>query len=202
MGADVFLDDNRIDYQDTDCDSTVGHFIMAIEEQLSGLERVISGVSINGIQKADWHRAEVFGRLLKDCSDVRIYTSTMHDVINAGLDACRGFLSLMSSSGVLAVASLKTVGNKSDGYAAILRMLDYSYELVKTVRALDQASKRHNLRVFKEDPLKQAETLVKSLDSLRKLKESKDNEGIIALVAKDILQLVSGLEKCFDKISS
>jgi len=130
--TEVYLDDIRLDFEDTDGTATLADLTGGVEEQLKGLKRLIIEVDADGEVHTDWKERDLLSRRLKDFSVLRLKTVSTDTVVLQGLSTVREYIDMVGeaiSGGVDDIrlgrsGTAETLSATFDGLLEIVRTLE------------------------------------------------------------------------------
>lgn len=147
---DVYLDNTRLDFEDTEKDSTVGSLIKAVEDELKGLRRFIAGVSVDGEEREDFRAEGLAGEPISGFRELRLTTGSMDDLALLGANTVLEYIVLVKGNIVLAAKGLRAGGlGTTDIITGLIGDLN---EIIRTIQAIESGAGGLTVSIFNGDP--------------------------------------------------
>lgn len=187
---EVFLDDARLDFEDSGKDSTVGDLVDAIEREIRPLKRFIAEIQADGQVVADWKGAGLLTRPISSYGILKLNTASVESVANEGLRTVEAYLAEISAALDGVSARLRSDGSMT-GLSGIFEGI---IEVVKTLKALSSGlGQDHGGLLLQEQEVFCHEALAR-LESINEARENYDTIRIADILEYEIAPLLAGFK--------
>lgn len=170
----VYLDNMKIDYEDTGKDSTIQELVSALDRELGSLRRFILEISLDGTDAPHgWRSGELPGKRLSECVEIRLTSASVDDMAKEGLDTVREYINVIGETIEACVKDLR-IGSGPAAEAAFSSVFEGVIEVVKTIDALSQGTLRYNMKIFRKKPEEYFGPLHRKLETITNIKKTGD----------------------------
>jgi len=190
--AEIYLNGVRLDFEDTENDSTVGDLVAVVEKDLKGSRAVITAASIDGTGVEDFRTDSVLKRLLFACREVRLTASTFDASAIEGLNVLKEYMAVTRDNIASCVKEIRLGKVGGEGFNSVFQAL---VEIIRTMDALFKWSGKHNLGMFKENPEEYYRLLVKHLESIKAVRDAGDMVSIADILEYEVAPVINEMEE-------
>lgn len=192
--TELYIDDNIIEYEDTDNNSTIGDFIREVEGQLSGVKQLIVAIEVDGDVQEDLYSKELLDIPVADRKEIRLSTAPLKALLEVGINTCNEYIVHIKGAIVVIVDALRA-GKNDEVFKLLPGLFESLNEVIKTLAVINANVVRYNLEIFKDSPTSYYDALVVHLGELLSAKDSDDLILVGDLLDYEILPIVDALEK-------
>lgn len=190
--TEVFLNDDKLELEDKQGNSTVGNLISAVEVELAAIDHIILDLKADGESKLEWRVPEFLDSSLGDLSELRIMTAPFDALMIQGLTTCRDFVDHLKDTLGDAVAKIRE-GREEEGFESLAEFFSATSSLIETINALYSASEQKGKALLSEPPVKYFEQLAKQLDELQQAQQLKDMVLVADLLEYEFLPIFDSI---------
>lgn len=193
MMTDIYLDGEKIEYEDAGGDSTVKELVEVLEKELHGLRRCVTEIWVNGENVAGRMSETVPGKRISECSELKLKTVPVEALALEGIEILHEYIRFIKEN----ISSCSTdlrMGRPSAGslFAAIFEGL---VEVLKTSVALTGGADRYRIDLFREDPSVFYKPLMERLEELDSARSAKDPVLMADILEYELVPLITGMEE-------
>ena len=192
--TELYIDDNKIEYEDTDNNSTIGDFIKEVENQLTEVKQLIVGIEVDGNVKEDMHSHDLLNTPVAEHTEIRLSTAPLKALLEIGIDTCNEYIPHIKGA-INVITEALRMGNNEQVHKLMPGLFDSLNELVRTLALINSNVVRYNLDIFKDSPTAYYDALVKHLGEMLSASDSGDLILVGDLLDYEILPIVDALEK-------
>ncbi|MBI5237579.1 MAG: hypothetical protein HY887_04060 [Deltaproteobacteria bacterium] len=201
--TDVFIDDMKLDFEDTGNDAAVGELITAVEKEIKGLRRFIKEVSADNENKW-WALPTLQGAFSKhkvaDYKEIRIKTMPFDQFALESHETIHEYVRHITNSIKSCISVVRGKGSYEDAFTNIFEGL---IEATKTIDALSTGSRAYNMEIFKEDPALYYAEILKNIEALKGARDADDTVLLTDILEYETIPLLERLEeKLFGRTDS
>lgn len=192
---EVYLDGAKIDFVDTQNDSTVGELVNAIEQEMRDLRRFVLELWVDGQKLEDTGKGELLKEPISHFNDVEFKTVSIENLALEGVDMVQEYISVIKENIGDCVESINL--GRSNVDVILASILEGVVEVVKTIDALIKGVEKYKIALFKENPVAYYKPLMEFLEDVT----DAINAGDTVLVADTLdYELKPFLEKMEDSL--
>lgn len=192
--ADLYIDDNIIEYEDTEDNSTIGDFVKEVEKELFDVKQLIVGIEVDGDPADDIYANELLESPVADHKEVRLATAPLKILLDEGIKVCNQYIPHIKGAINVIIEGLRA-GKNDESFALMPGLFDSLNEFVRTLAVINSNVVRFNLPLFKESPTEHYEGLVGHLDEMLAARDSGDLILVGDLLDYEITPIIIALEK-------
>lgn len=195
---DVYIDGKRLDFNDTESNSTISDLIGELEKSLIGLRRFISEIWVDGIKVDNWKSSQAIHKPIAEYKDLNMITVSVEAIALEGLDLVQEYIKLIKDNIGTCVKNIRLgFGDAENEFTEIFEGM---IEVVKTMDALTRGGDKYRMALFKENPSIYYKPLLKHLETIRAAKESGDGVLTADILEYELLPFLNEMEfKIFNK---
>ncbi len=186
--TEVYLDDTKLDYEDTEKDSTVGDLVAEIEKELKEHRRFIFELRIDGTVREDWRESALLEEKLINFSELRVTSISVESVALEGIDVLRQSFKLIAENIVECVQSVRQSGNLDNSLLASVS--ERLTEAVKTLNELRKGAVGYDMKLFRQDPANFYKPVLDCLEAMGSARESGDSVLLADVLEHELAPLV------------
>jgi hypothetical protein len=191
--TEIYLDDARLDYEDTEEDSTVGELIVAVEGQLRGLRRFVLELSIDGEKRDDWRGSALLEKKLARFEELKFVSASVETVALEGIDVLQQYMKVIAENIAECVKGIRLGGDVDE--PLLTSVTGGMSEVVKTMNALTKGGGSYNMDLFREDPANFYKPVLDCLEAMQEARLSGDSVLLADVLEHELAPLI-------DEISS
>ncbi|MBE9531906.1 MAG: hypothetical protein IME98_03780 [Proteobacteria bacterium] len=192
--TELYIDDNKIEYEDTDNNSTVGDFIREVEKELFDVKQLIIGVEVDGDPAEDIYARELLDSPVAEHKEVRLSTAPLKVLLDEGIKVCNQYIPHIKGAIGVIIETLRA-GKNDESFSLMPGLFDALNEFVRTLAVINSNVVRFNLPLFKEPPTETYEGLVAHLGEMLTARDSGDLILVGDLLEYEITPIIIKLEK-------
>lgn len=192
--TDLYIDDNKIEYEDTEDNSTIGDFVKEVEGQLFDVKQLIVGIEVDGSHADDIHSPELLESPVGDHKEVRLSTVPLKLLLDEGIKVCNQYIPHIKGA-ISVIIEVLRAGKSDEATKLTAGLFDALNEFVKTLAVINSNVIRFNLPLFKESPTEYYEGLIDHLSEMLKARDSGDIILVGDLLDYEIMPIILSLEK-------
>ncbi|MBI5811026.1 MAG: hypothetical protein HZB21_07565 [Deltaproteobacteria bacterium] len=196
--TDVFIDDMKLDFEDTENDVTVGELISAIEKDIKAARRFIRDVSADGESLSGtgaFSKYKVSGY-----KEIRIKTTPFGQFALESHETIHEYVRHITDSIKSCISVVRGKGSYEDAFTNIFEGL---IEITKTMDALSTGSRAYNIEIFKDDPARYYEEILKNIEALKGARDADDTVLLADILEYETIPLLERMEeKLFGRMDS
>jgi hypothetical protein len=189
--TEVYLDDIKLDYEDTEKDSTVGDFVAEIEKELKSHRSFIFELRVEGELREDWRGSPLLEEKLINFKELRITSVSIESVALKGLDILQQSFELMAENIVKCVQSVRQSGNLDN--PLITSVTGGLTEAVKTMNELRKGAGGYDMALFRQDPANFYKPVLDCLEAINEARGSGDSVLLADVFEHELAPLVDGI---------
>jgi hypothetical protein len=186
--TEVYLDDIKLDYEDTEKDSTVGEFVAEIEKELKSHRRFIFELLVDGTVREDWRGSALLGEKLINFSELRITSISIESVALKGIDVLQQSFKLIAENTIKCVQSVRQSGNLDN--PLLTSVTEGLTEAVKTLNELRKGAGGYDMKLFGQDPANFYKPVLDCLEAMNEARESGDSVLLADVLEHELAPLV------------
>ncbi len=171
--TEIYIDDNRIDFEDTENDATIGELIGMVEAQLKEQRRFVEELIIDGRAEPDFRSEATSKRLILNFATLKLLSSTVESIALEGVDVLERYLTVVLENINKYVSALRTGGSPAGASPVVV--IDGMTEIAKTMNELNKGGVNYDITIFRADPALFYSRILGCLETLNKAKESVDS---------------------------
>lgn len=191
--TEVYLDDVRLDFEDSGRSSTIGELIDVVERDLTSHRRFVMELWVNGERLSGWRASAVLKRPISVYSDFKLKTASMEEVALEGLDLAQEYLRVTRDNVALCVNDIRTGNNRAA--AAFASVFDGLVEVVKTIDALAKGGEKYRMDLFNENPAGYFSPIVRFLETMKEARDSGDHITLADLLEYELQPFLEEMEE-------
>ncbi|MBI5237621.1 MAG: hypothetical protein HY887_04280 [Deltaproteobacteria bacterium] len=196
--TDVFIDDMKLDFEDTGNDAAVGELITAVEKEIKGLRRFIKEVSADNESLSG--RGAFSKQRVSGYKEIRIKTmpfdqfaleshETLHEYVRHITDNIKSCISV--------------VRGKGSYEGAFTNIFEGLIEVTRTMESLSTGSRAYDIEIFKEDPALYYEEILRNIEALKGARDADDTVLLADILEYETIPLLERVEeKLFGRMDS
>ena len=192
--TELYIDDNKIDYEDTDGNSTIGDFVREVEKELFDVKQLIVGIEVDGNPKDDIYAPELLISPVANHKEVRLATAPLKVLLDEGIKLCNQYIPHIKG-GIAKIVEALRAGKNDQVEALVPGLFDALNEFVRTLAIINSNVLRFELPLFKASPAEHYEALVGHLSELLTAKEAGDLILVGDLLDYEITPIIISLEE-------
>ena len=170
--TEVFLDGQRIEFEDRDKSATLGELIEAMNRELKSMKRFIVEVSVDGESMIDWAGSSSLRDSIYAHSDLRLFSDAVESMALKGLHTVEEYILLIKAEAALCLTDIRT-GAGSAG-ARLNAVFEGMIEVIKNMEALSIGAGKYAITVFREDPSPYLKRALETLEAIGKARAAGD----------------------------
>jgi hypothetical protein len=186
--AEVYLDDTRLDYEDTEKDSTVGDFVAEVEKELKSHRRFILELRVDGELHEEWRGSALLGEKLLNYKELRIASVSVESVVLTGIDVLQQIFELMAENIVKCVQSVRQSGNLDN--PLLTSVTEGITEAVNTLNELRKGAGGYDMALFRQDPANFYKPVLDCMEAINEARESSDSVLLADVLEHELAPLV------------
>ncbi len=186
--TEVYLDDTRLDYEDTEKDSTVGDFIVEVEKELKNHRRFIFELRIDGELREEWRGSPLLEEKLINFKELRIASVSVESVVLKGIDVLQQSFKLIAENIVKCVQSIRQSGNLDN--PLIVSITSGLTEAVNTLNELRKGAGGYDMKLFSQDPANFYKPVLDCLEAMNEAREGGDSVLFADVLEHELAPLV------------
>lgn len=191
--TELYIDDNIIDYEDTDNNSTIGDFIKEVESQLFDVKQLIVGVEVDGSPAVDIHSDKLLASFVAGHKEIRLSTVPLKLLLDEGIKVCNQYIPHIKGAALVIIESLRA-GKSDEALKLTTGLFDALNEFINTLALINANVIRFNLPLFKESPVEYFEALVSHLGEMLVARDSGELVLVGDLLEQEIMPIIIALE--------
>ncbi len=193
MTTDIYLDGEKLEYEDAGGDSTVKELVEALEKELHGVRRCITEIWVNGENVAEWMSEAVLGKRISEHSELKLKTASVEALALEGIDILHEYIRFIKENITSCSTDLRMGRPSAESlFAAIFEGL---VEVLKTAEALTRGAGRYRIDLFKEAPAVFYKPLMERLDELNSARSARDTVLMADILEHELVPLITGMEE-------
>jgi hypothetical protein len=189
--TEVYLDDTKLDYEDTDKDSTVGDFVAEIEKDLKSHRRFVFELRVDGTVREDWRGSALLGEKLINFSELRIVSISVESVALKGVDVLHQSFKLIAENTIKCMQSVRQSGNLDN--PLLTSITEGLTEAVKTLNELRKGAGGYDMKLFGQDPASFYKPVLDCLEAMNEARESGDSVLFADVLEHELAPLVDDI---------
>ncbi len=189
---EVTLDGEKLDFDDSENDSTVGELLKAVEKELKPLRRFIQDIRLDGQPAPEWRTAAGLRSLIYKFSEISIETGSVEAAALEGLDTVEGYIKVIKEE-INACVRDSRVGNP-EAEKRFNSLFEGLVEVVKTIEALSGCADAFDIKLFRENPENFYLPLLKNLEALKDARNSGDPVLVADMLEYELTPFLDGME--------
>lgn len=171
--TDIYLDNSKIDFEDTERDATIGELLTGIDAELRAGRRFVNKLLIDGEEQIDFRSDSVASVLILGCKEVKLFSDTVEAIALKGVDVIERYLNVVLENIDKCVKAFRAGG--ADVGASSVIVIDGMTEIAKTMHELTKGGQNYDITIFRTDPAVYYKRILESLEALNKAKDSTDS---------------------------
>ena len=192
--TNLYIDDNLIEFEDTDNNSTIGDLLKEVEGQLFDVKQLIVGLDIDGTSASDMHSDELLASPVAGYKEIRLSTAPLKALLDQGIKVCNQYIPHIKGATAVIIETLRA-GKNDEAFKLMPGLFDALSEFVGTLALINTNILRFNLQLFKESPAQHYEGLVSHLGKMLSARDSGDLILVGDLLEYEIMPIIIALEK-------
>ncbi len=199
--TDIYLDDSKVEFEDTEHDTTVEKLVFVLEEQLREHRRFICALSLDGDEFDSWRDDPVSKRLILEFNELKLTSATVERIVLEGVDVLENYLRVVLENIDKCVDGVRLGGASVD--VSVVVIVDGMTEIVKTMHELFSGGKKFDISIFRQDPSAYYKSILDCLETVKEARDSTDNVLLADVLEYELKPLVEEILKSlfFDKSS-
>ena len=186
--TEVYLDDTKLDYEDTEKDSTVGDLVAEIEKELRNHRRFIFELRVDGELREEWLGSALLEEKLINFKELRITSISVESVALKGIDVLQQSFELMAENITKCVQSVRQSGNLDNPLLA--SVTGGLTEAVKTLDELRKGARGYDMKLFSQDPANFYKPVLDCLEAMDSAREGGDSVLFADVLEHELAPLV------------
>ncbi len=186
--TEVYLDDTRLDYEDTEKDSTVGDFVAEVEKQLREHRRFVFEIRVDGELREEWRGSPFLEEKLINFNELRIISVSVESVALKGIDVLQQSFKLIAENTIKCVQSVRQSGNLDN--PLLTSVTEGLTEAVKTLNELRKGAGGYNMKLFEQDPANFYKPVLDCLEAMDSARGSGDSVLFADVLEHELAPLV------------
>ena len=186
--TEVYLDDTKLDYEDTEKDSTVGDLLAELESELKKHRSFIFELRVEGELREEWRGSALLEEKLINFDELRIASISVESVALKGLDILQQSFELMAENIVKCVQSVRQSGNLDN--PLITSVTGGLTEAVNTLDELRKGAGGYDMKLFRQDPANFYKPILGCLEAINEARESSDSVLLADVFEHELAPLV------------
>ncbi|MBE9529352.1 MAG: hypothetical protein IME99_08955 [Proteobacteria bacterium] len=186
--TDIYLDNSKIDFEDTERDATVGELLTEIDSELKAGRRFVTKLLIDGEEQTDFRSDSVTSQLILGCKELKLFSDTVEAIALNGVDVIERYLNVVLENIDQSVKAFRAGGAEVGASSVIV--IDGMTEIAKTMHELTKGGQNYDITVFRADPTPYYERILESLEALNKAKDSMDSILMADTLEYELRELV------------
>ena len=186
--TEVYLDDIKLDYEDTEKDSTIGDLVAELELELKKHRRFVFELRVEGELREDWRGSGLLEEKLINFKELRIASVSVESVALKGLDILHQSFKLMAENIVKCVQSVRQSGNLDN--PLIASVTGGLTEAVNTLDELRKGARGYDMALFRQDPANFYKPVLDCLEAINEARESHDSVLLADVFEHELAPLV------------
>lgn len=192
--TELYIDDNLIEYEDTDNNSTIGDFLKEVESQIFDVKQLIVAVEVDGTPALDIHSKELLSSPVGEHKEIKLSTAPLKILLDEGIKVCNQYIPHIKG-GVAVIIETLRAGKTEDAFKLTPGLFDSLNEFVGTLAVINSNVNLFDLTLFKESPVEYYESLVSNLTEVLTAKDADDIILVGDLLEYEIMPIIISLEK-------
>ena len=186
--TEVYLDDTKLDYEDTEKDSTVGDLVAELEKELKSHRRFILELWVDGELRDQWRGSGLLEEKLINFKELRIASVSIESVVLKGIDVLHQSFELMAENIVKCVQSVRQSGNLDN--PLITSVTGGLTEAVNTLNELRKGAGGYDMALFRQDPARFYKPVLDCLEAINEARSSGDSVLLADVFEHELAPLV------------
>ncbi|MBI5491344.1 MAG: hypothetical protein HY893_00265 [Deltaproteobacteria bacterium] len=189
---EVLIDGKRLDFEDTEGDSTLGDLLRAVESELKAIRRFIADIRLDGQSSGDWRTGGRFRSPLYGFSEISIETGSVDAAALEGLDTVTEYFKVIKGEISACVRDSRLGGPGAD--KSFNTVFEGLVEIVKTIEALAGCADAFEIKLFSENPENFYLPLLKNLEALKDARTAGDPVLVADMLEYELTPFLNGME--------
>ncbi|MEE9542686.1 MAG: hypothetical protein V3V95_02750 [Thermodesulfobacteriota bacterium] len=186
--TEVYLDDTKLDYEDTEGDCTVGDFVAEVEKELKSQRRFIFELRVDDDLREDWRGSALLEEKLINFNELRILSISVESVVLKGIDVLQQSFELMEENIERCVQSVRQSGSLENPLiAAVTGGLT---EAIDTLNELRKGAGGYDMALFRQDPANFYEPVLNCMEEMESARQSGDSVLFADVLEYELAPLV------------
>ncbi len=196
--TEVYVDGVKLDFEDTENNSTIAELVAAVEKELTGIRRYVDALFIDGQAVEDegltegWRGSARMSMPICEAAAIKLQTAGLDEMALKGLETIKEHAGVICTNIRVCADSLRRGLPVGEGVASIV---ESSVEVVKTAEALSKAAASYGLELFRSDPSQCCRSLIEKLDSLSAAASNGDHVALADILEYELAPLLEGMEE-------
>ena len=186
--TEVYLDDTRLDYEDTEKDSTIGDFVAEIESEVKRHRRFVFELRVDGELCEEWRESPLLKEKLINFKELRITSISVESVALKGLDLLQQSFELMAENIMKCVQSVRLSGNLDN--PLLTSVSEGLMEAVNTLNELRKGAGGYDMALFRQDPANFYKPVLNCLEAINEARSSSDSVLLADVLEHELAPLV------------
>lgn len=188
---EVYLDGERLEFEDKDGRATVAELVEAVNGELIGHRRLVIEVSIDG-SKTDLNEA-VLNDSINAHSDFRLSSAAVEAVALYGSNTAGEYMRVIREEAGKCASDIRSGAPVAE--RRLKAVFEGVIEVVKTVDALSRGAARFGVAVFREDASPFCKRALGILETIKKAGAESDSVSLTDALEYELIPLLEEMEK-------
>lgn len=193
MTTDIYLDGEKLEYEDTKGDATLKELVEVLEKELHGVRRCITEIWVNGENVAEWMSESVLGKRISEHSELKLKTVQVEALALEGIDMLHEYIRFIKENISSCSADLRM--GRPSAESLLSAIFDGLVEVLKTAVALTRGASRYRIDLFREDPAVFYKPLMERLEELDSARSARDTVLMADILEYELVPLITGMEE-------